>query len=865
MGIMFKGQIIRNIKMLARIQAACAAHGMARYGFASVCVVLGLLMFATTLWGIRLHFSPALFGDQWDGGLDFYVALVEGDATRWWGTHNEHRLLIPRLFFYADFAWFGGRNLFALPAIAVALAVLGGLVYRVFCLVPGLSRPDRWAAGGLAAALLFSWTQHENLLWGFQIQFVLVFLFALAAFALLWRASQAARCWGWVMGAGVMASASALCMINGLLCFPLVLLMAWWLRLPRRPLALLGAWALLMWGVYFYGFTGFSHGPAAPPIGLPERLLAIGAYTLCYLGGPLAAGLELPTTAHAWLAGVAGAVLLGLTGFLALKVAYRDRCTPALVLVLTILFVLASAGATAVGRSSLGFSFTSRYATPALVAWLCLLLGLLSLVSAAPRSAGTALEGTRWGGGRCGLVLLVLAVLGLLLPGQVGAVTPDKQAFIRTLGGLAARYSIFDQRFIQPIYHPDPAHIRRVVSRAANAKIPYGDLPLASEGVLPILGHVTVCEGSVDGLAGTTSPYYTLHGWIAAPNRQVAPRRLLLTDHLGRVVGEAVGGKRRADVAREFRTAEQRYGWQGFARRELAGQAVTRFNVYGWLGENRWCRMGGEFTLPPALLDSRPPENPEHQAALPEIVEMQGWSENPLVGISVPQPWRFMLGSLHGHVGRIVLKLPQPALDYRFHYMTGPEAQDQYLQVWGVDGTLIARLELPPTDHLWDTRYVRAIRPIARLEFVDARNTPPSWLALGWRNTENPQVSLLEGQPKAMLLRETGGVTEQTVEGKILHMQGWMPVGDVPSESLLLIVGPVLPKSHSLKAVTAPVDLHSEWRWPFHLTLHYPNAAAAADAAQTLCLGMSASVNAPAELLAGQSAYCRGWLKPVLP
>jgi hypothetical protein len=64
-------------------------------------------------------YSPLYFWDSWQ----IVFAAVHGErllSWHWlWAQHNEHRMVLPNLFFIADLAWFRGRQGFLLVTIFI--------------------------------------------------------------------------------------------------------------------------------------------------------------------------------------------------------------------------------------------------------------------------------------------------------------------------------------------------------------------------------------------------------------------------------------------------------------------------------------------------------------------------------------------------------------------------------------------------------------------------------------------------------------------------------------------------------------------------------------------------------------------------
>ena len=141
----------------------------------------------------------------WSDGWAQIFAPAHGEklfSVKWlWEQHNEHRLLIPKLFLALDLRLFHANQKLLLSTIfIVQLLHLWLLSWSMRCL-GGWPGPA-WRTGtGLAAFCLFSPTQWENLTWGFQTCFVLSGLFATLSFIgllLYWRGlSQKSQSHGW--------------------------------------------------------------------------------------------------------------------------------------------------------------------------------------------------------------------------------------------------------------------------------------------------------------------------------------------------------------------------------------------------------------------------------------------------------------------------------------------------------------------------------------------------------------------------------------------------------------------------------------------------------------------------------------------
>jgi hypothetical protein len=668
--------------------------------------LLGIWVLGTSLYGVFAYYSPAQHWDQWNGALGFYLDARQGDWSSWWSQHNEHRILFPRLFFYLDLRWLGGRNYATIGLTWLMLA--GNVVLLAWIGVRrrDLRWPERLFCAGMVLAFASSWAQHDNLVWGFQSQFVAVNFFALASFFAVYRSTESpASAWPWVLLAALCSFMSTLSMSNGLLGFLVLLPLAAWLRVGAVRLAFLSLVALLAWGLYFRGYHAFAeHGSIREA--LLHAPLEIVRFAWLYLGWPLyfVCKAEGATVALGCLMFVDSVITI-------LHALHRRERDTGVVLLAMLLFVLGTAFATAAGRvlmkpSALSFS---RYSTPALVGWACLLVYHLRKTPAWSGRVARAI-------GLMGVVLLAF--------GQPEALAHSDWAYERDLGALAARLGVFDDRFIHLIY-PDTGVTERLVRRAEREGVRYGERALAPLGST-VPASTATCLGSIDEIAATRSlDYLQLRGWIYWDKRGEVPRRLLVTDADDRVIGEAVSGHARADVVHALGRRERGYGWTGFAR-----GGATRFRVYGRLRDGSYCRLHNDKDPPLVLL--QPVDGDSHAF---DVIAVNGFAKGALPDLVKGGPAE-RLGSYVGGgagTGSLILRPTGAARPVRVTYVTGPSNGSQILELIDAQGRTVYETMLPGTSDNWMTVEVRTALPFASLRVSDRGSGFGEWSAIGYR------------------------------------------------------------------------------------------------------------------------------------
>jgi len=306
----------------------------------------------------------------------------------WW-QHNEHRILFPRIIMLTlarvtdwDIRYECAANVVLAALTFLVLLVLVSRTRRSL----GLTGPN-WLLPVLSA-MVFSLSQWESWLWGWQIA---VFLNVLAVAGGVTLLSSPALSWRRLLSAialGVVATYSFAC---GLL--------YWWAVLPLllarpgegrgRVWLRIGGWCAVAAAVYTNYFQLYIRSDQQPSLmAAVHAPLAFLRYTLNYLGHPV-------SEAHAGYVGAAGVAMLMLlsVALLRLRIMTWLALLPYLCLSL---YAGLSAAMTGVGRLGFGASqsLSSRYITFANLLWIPLLV-LLSLTAARCRRALSHSSGGR--------------------------------------------------------------------------------------------------------------------------------------------------------------------------------------------------------------------------------------------------------------------------------------------------------------------------------------------------------------------------------------------------------------------------------------------------------------------------------------
>lgn len=560
-------------------------------------LTFGALMFAAAVIGALRWYSPVPIGDAWDGMLGFRLAQLAGEPGLWWAQHNEHRIVLARALFWLDFELFGGRMAFLIVAnfVLVAAAVLVFAAVARWLPRPAGARPNprnaAWIWGSLLAGWLFQWMQFENFTRGFQSQFFMATLLPLAALVALAR-SGGADGRPWFAAACLLGVASLGTMANGVLALPLMLAVALLTRQPRGRIAVLALLAAVGLAAYFTGYQSIAdHGSLAQA--LREQPLALLRYALVYLGGPFQKllGDGGPGTRIALVMGI---VFVLATLPPALRAWHRrDESALALALLGFIAYVAATALATAGGRLNFGIeqALSSRYSTPALMAWAC--LALLHADTLERHAARRPWRAT---------VLLALPCAAVLQTQIAALRSNDAVNFEMDIAALALALDVRDADQVRIIY-PAIDHALRLAEAARSRELSiFGRAPW--QGLRRQLGQAAPalaggsCLGHVDAVdrfAGEAR-WVRVSGWIYDKTRGAVPRVAHFVAADGRSLGIALTGAPRSDVKNAIDSRASKAGFRGYLRADEPGRLAAGLVLRDAQGH---CELPLQIRLPP--------------------------------------------------------------------------------------------------------------------------------------------------------------------------------------------------------------------------------------------------------------------------
>jgi hypothetical protein len=348
----------------------------------------------------------------------------------------------------------------------------------------------------------------------------------------------------WTAVAAVAGVAATYSMANGLIVWPVAVVLALVLGLDRRLTAAVATVGALSIGSYLWHFEFSPRGNLSDPVGLIH-------FTAVYLGSVV------------WGAGAAPAALVGATGLVLFPVlcvlCWRGRSDRSVAVPFgagVAAYALLTAAETAVGRLDLGGTtqaLSSRYSIGSATFWLALLVGLLPLVRERARSAPVLPFAYV-----AGAAMVALFVAFRMLPADtyLPGVT-----FGRELTVVAYRSGVEDRSQRVPVGQAGPG-VRETLRWMESERLG----PWAPGGMVdgmrvdgPRSGTARRCRGRIEARVPIERGS-RLEGWIDPPAGEATSRNLVVVDGTGSRVGLGLAGAYRPDA----RTAGASSDWRGF-------------------------------------------------------------------------------------------------------------------------------------------------------------------------------------------------------------------------------------------------------------------------------------------------------------
>lgn len=512
---------------------------------------MAMTVVASSVMGGYHRYSPVpLWDDMWNGYIEFYLKLLDGDNSGWLSQHNEHRILLSRFLFWIDIHFFAGTQVFLL-LVNYLLASL--LLFSLWCIWKTATKQQPYWFGWFLIIWGFSWIQFNNLTWCFQSQFWLAQLLPLQAFYCLYLSLNKERYFYLALGLGILSIFS---MANGIFALPLMVIFSLFTRSGLKKSLILAVLSVLCISGYFYQYQPGNYGHLSKFLDNPWPIFQ---YVGMYLGGPFYYFLGKNEAAKII------ATLLGLSLIVASLIIFigylraKEKQPLLLTLLIIMAFLGAGAFATASGRITIGLdlALSSRYMTPALMAWS--VLGIMLLMQ--PRIQRVAKK-------PISIVFFVALSLMVLKQQYPTKYALDNYNSNKKVGILALEMGVYDQEKFKLFYHQSTEQLIKIANPAKQRDIaifgtpPFKDLSTII-GSRINLNRLTTCDGNIESIK-PMAEHQQVSGWIYDKQHQKIPTVIYFVNQDNVIVGAALSGYHRPEIAAKLGKNARLSGYQGY-------------------------------------------------------------------------------------------------------------------------------------------------------------------------------------------------------------------------------------------------------------------------------------------------------------
>lgn len=506
--------------------------------FATFAVIFSLL----AVIGVVNNYSPVPFWDMWNGYLDFYSHVIQGDYSIWWSQHNEHRIILSRVLFWLDIKLFSGEIWFLLLCNILLLCAVVYVIQR-FIIESG-NKDQRWLLFFVICWLLY-WSQYNNMTWGFQSQFILAYLLPISAFYNLAKYNESKGSI-YFFFANLFAFAAIGSMANGILAMPLLLLLSFVYRLPKSKLVLTSLFTIVSCALFFYDYDSIKgEGHTSISQALISYPLETIEYIFVYLGSPFYYMFR----GRHYIALVAGLFFVATFAYCFFKTVVdckeNNKSSHNVAIIFGIIYIAGTAFVTAAGRVSQGLeqALSSRYTTPALIAWALLLVILLPYFRNFSDIKQNRIKSS------------FLVIIIAMLPYQLKALKHREEAvFNEKLAALQVALHIKDDKQILFTF-PNPNWAIQIVSNdAVNqasifSKYPYKDMFSKLGTTIEAIGEPTErCRGNVESVTIVNNDFIRISGWGGDEQNSQTNEYGYILNKEQQIVGAVILGMQRKDV-----------------------------------------------------------------------------------------------------------------------------------------------------------------------------------------------------------------------------------------------------------------------------------------------------------------------------
>jgi hypothetical protein len=504
------------------------------------------------------HYSPLFFWDSWEC-IAFIDSFSSGNWQALWAQHNEHRIILTKLLFFLDFLLFKGNPA---PLIILNYILVGLSCFFFIWAWKETQSPLRFIPCFLVSCLFF-WSQSENFEWEFQSQFFLVHLLAFIAFFFLYKSQFRTHRKTYFILSIIVGIFSAGTMATGIFVLPLMFFYGLLAKIGKKKIIIILTLSILILYIFFYDYHFSSKTLGYLFLNINEFV----KYIFVYLGNPF---FYLSSTSSLTIASFFGKVFLSLFLYSCMIIYRKNYKKIYIVFFIFIFYIIIESSITSIGRMQYGISqaIAHRYTTPTIMAWCILYLMFFSKKNIQKINLKL-----------CNIISIFIIVA--MFPIQLNtlyipsSITQKNIAFLAILSGIHDDIRIKNIVYLDTALNPFQAaekaqklHLKNFCS---------GKLKDLSDKVNSLLIISQKNSRQSQGNLELTSPIATdqnwsfVQGWFYDKSTTKYPLPLLILDENHTVVGVAITGVRRPDVASTIDQKATYSGFEGYLHRKAIG------------------------------------------------------------------------------------------------------------------------------------------------------------------------------------------------------------------------------------------------------------------------------------------------------
>jgi hypothetical protein len=535
-----------------------------KYEFALITFfsLFAILFLVLAIIGGMRSYSPIPFWDMWNGYLDFYAKIYSGNWFAWWAQHNEHRIVLARIFFWLDIRYFHGQGWLLIVVNYLLLSVVT-ISFVLICNKVNKGK-DKYLALFLVCWLFF-WSQHQNLTWGFQSQFILAQLFPFIALWLLSKSVDSTRLTTIYFSVSVIIGFLSIgSMANGIITLPLMWLYALILRMTRLRTLVLFVLSIICICLYFYEYHA-PPGHGSLTLAIRDNPIGLIRFMATYLGSPFYYVFGKSYFGKI-MSEFFGILILSGTGFFIIMLSRSSRDNVLnIALLFFIIYIIGTSLGTAGGRLIFGIdqALEGRYTTPALMVWGAAFLIIMPYFRRLKLHTFVP------------YVLIFLLIF--MLQEQVKAL--DNQRSKLTEQNVAALSLALDLEDEGQIKHILPSatwgqELAKIPRERQYSIFGYGNIQKLSlfmhkSSLTRTLNGAEHCTGYIDSvhkIDGRGNDYLSISGWAFDTKNKEKSDLIYLLDSLGNPAGVGFIGIERQDVANSISKDALYSGFKGYVK-----------------------------------------------------------------------------------------------------------------------------------------------------------------------------------------------------------------------------------------------------------------------------------------------------------